>query len=174
MKAYKLIIIAIFLFAGASQAQLSINVHIGSPPQWGPAGYSSVRYYYLPDVEAYYDVQNSNFIYIDGRNWVHRKYLPSRYRNYDLYNGYKVVMSDYRGNTPYIHFNDYKSKYSKGYRGHFQENIGRRNDNGYSNNRNIPTNHSNKSIQGNNKNEKHNNNNDSKRNEGHSNEKGRK
>ena len=180
MKALKLIIIAVFLFSGASQAQLSINVHIGSPPQWGPAGYSDVRYYYLPDVEAYYDIQNSTFIYIEGRNWVHRKYLPSRYRNYDLYNGYKVVMSDYRGNTPYIHYKDYKTKYAKGYRGHFQENIGRRNDNGYSNQRRIQENHSNRVVQVNNK--KNNSDskrnegrsNDRKRNEGHGNDKGRK
>ncbi|MFZ4724201.1 MAG: hypothetical protein ACOYMD_02010 [Paludibacter sp.] len=177
MKAFKLIIIAVFLFSGAAQAQLSINVHIGSPPQWGPAGYSDVRYYYLPDVEAYYDIHNSTFIYIEGRNWVHRKYLPSRYRNYDLYNGYKVVMSDYRGNTPYIQFKDYKSKYAKGYRGHSQPNIGRRNDNGYSNHRDIPNNHSNKTIQVNKRNDHHNNDsrrNDSKKNEGRGNDKGRK
>jgi len=115
-----------FFLAVTTQAQVSVNVNFGSPPQWGPAGYSEVQYYYLPDVEAYYDVPSSMFIYMDRGIWVHRTYLPTRYRNYDLYNGYKVVMTDYHGNTPYTHFREYKHKYAKGYRGHDQRNIGER------------------------------------------------
>lgn len=125
MKAFKLSIFGIvLLLTGTVHAQVVVNVNIGSPPQWGPAGYSEVQYYYLPDVEAYYDVHSSMFIYNTGGTWVHRKYLPRQYRNYDLYNGYKVVMSDYRGNTPYTHFSEHKARYSKGYRGDPQKNIG--------------------------------------------------
>jgi len=120
-------IIALFI-ASSMQGQISVSLHLGTPPQWGPAGYSEARYYYLPDVEAYYDIQASRFIYFDGRSWVHRSYLPNRYRNYDLYNGYKVVMTDYHGNRPYTHFRTYKQKYAKGYRGHSQRNIGVRPD----------------------------------------------
>jgi len=112
------------LLAGATQAQVSISVNIGSPPLWGPIGYTDVQYYYLPDVEAYYDLRSSQFIYLTAGEWVHRTYLPIRYRNYDLYNGYKVVMTDYRGNTPYVHFRDHKIKYAKGYHGQPQKNIG--------------------------------------------------
>ena len=127
MKTLKLIVFGIALFlASATQAQLSVSVHLGTPPQWGPEGYSGARYYYLPDVEAYYDVQTSRFIYLDGRTWVHRTSLPARYRNYDLYNGYKVVMTDYHGNTPYQYHKQYRVKYAKGYRGHLQRNIGQR------------------------------------------------
>lgn len=127
MKTLKLILFGTALFiAGALQAQVSVNVHLGRAPQWGPVGHSDARYYYLPDVEAYYDIQTSRFIYYDGRTWVHRTYLPARYRNYDLYSGYKVVMTDYRGNTPYLHHKDYKMKYAKGYRGQAQRNIGER------------------------------------------------
>jgi hypothetical protein len=114
----------VLLLAGATQAQVSISVNIGSPPQWGPIGYTDVQYYYLPDVEAYYDVRASQFIYLTAGEWVHKTYLPIRYRNYDLYNGYKVVMTDYHGNTPYIYFRDHKMKYAKGYHGQPQRNIG--------------------------------------------------
>ena len=132
MKAFKILAIGLMLIlAGSAQSQLSVNVHIGTPPAWGPSGYSNVRYYYLPDVQAYYDVQTSMFIYIAGNQWVHRTYLPARYRNYDLYNGYKVVMNDYRGNTPYSHFKEHRVKYSKGYRGEFQKTNGERRDNNY-------------------------------------------
>jgi len=43
-----------------------------------------------------------------------------------LYNGYKVVMSDYRGNRPYSQFREHRMKYARGYRGHEQRNIGER------------------------------------------------
>jgi len=128
MKTLKFVVVGMMLIlAGALQGQLSVRVHVGTPPAWGPAGYSNVRYYYLPDVEAYYDVQTSMFIYMSGNRWVRRSYLPDRYRNYDLYNGYKVVMNDYHGNTPYTNFNDYRARYSKGYHGSPQRNIGARN-----------------------------------------------
>ena len=138
MNALKLFVVAIMLvFAGiTSQAQISIKVHIGTPPAWGPAGYSSVRYYYLPDVEAYYDVQNSMFIYMSGNSWVHRANLPARYKNYNLYNGYKVVMKDYHGNQPYSNFKVYKAKYARGYKGKAQRNIGVRDNR--NNNQNRP------------------------------------
>ena len=125
MKTLKLIVIVIALFLTNNiQAQVSVNINIGSAPQWGPVGYSGVRYYYLPDVEAYYDVNTSMFIYFGGGKWIHRKNLPYRYRNYDLYNGYKVVLTDYRGNAPYAFYKQHKVKYAKGYRGHPQKSIG--------------------------------------------------
>jgi len=114
----------VLFLSGAMQAQVSVNISIGTPPPWGPVGYTEVRYYYLPDVEAYYDVQSSMFIYYGGGAWVRRAYLPSRYRSYDLYSGYKVVMTDYRGDTPYTHFKEHKMKYAKGYHGPAQKTYG--------------------------------------------------
>jgi hypothetical protein len=133
MKTLKLIALGIVLMcAGTANAQVSVNVNIGSPPMWGPAGYTDVQYYYLPDVQAYYDIRSSMFIYQNSGVWVHRTYLPTRYRNYDLYGGYKVVMTDYHGKRPYTHFREYRTKYARGYRGHEQHNIGMRPEKGNS------------------------------------------
>lgn len=113
MNALKLTIIGIVLFiSNAVMAQ--VTVAIGSPPAWGPAGYSGVRYYYLPDVESYYDIQSSKFIYYQPTGWVYASRLPSRHRHYDLYDGYKIVMTGYRGNTPYDHFSEHKRDFKKG------------------------------------------------------------
>jgi len=133
MKAFKIFLfaIALFLTIGAN-AQIAVTVNAYTPPMWGPAGYNDVQYYYLPDVYSYYDVPSSMFIYQNRGIWIHRKYLPARYRNYDLYNGYKVVLTDYRGNTPYIYYNTHKQKYIKGYRGPAQKNIGLKPANGNS------------------------------------------
>jgi len=127
MKIFKLFVLGIMLFfAGSAQAQVSVRFNIGTPPSWGPSGYSDVRYYYLPDVQAYYDVPSSMFIYYEGGAWVRRSYLPNQYRNYDLYNGYKVVLNDYRGNTPYSQFNQHRKIYARGYRPQLQRTIGAR------------------------------------------------
>ena len=118
MNTLKLIGIGMMLLLSFTvKAQLSVHVNIGTPPPWGPTGYAESRYYYLPDIEAYYDIQNSMYIYNEGGVWVHRGYLPQRYRNYDLYGGYKVVMTDYHGDAPYAHFNEHRMKYGHGYRG---------------------------------------------------------
>ena len=125
MKALKIITITSLLFlTGAVKAQVSVSINFGSPPMWGPVGYTEVRYYYLPAIEAYYDIHSSMFIYYSGNTWVHRTYLPRRYRNYDLYSGYKVVLTEYRGDSPYSYFKEHKSNYSKKYRGNSQKTIG--------------------------------------------------
>jgi hypothetical protein len=125
MKTLKLLAVGILLVASnLTQAQISVNVNIGTPPSWGPAGYSAVEYYYLPDVQAYYDIRSSQFIYFGGGKWVRSTYLPRQYRNYDLYGGYKVVLNDYHGSRPYANFNSHKAKYYKGYKGKPQKNIG--------------------------------------------------
>src|SRR4051812_4026665 len=126
MKTLKLITLGVFLFtSGLVHSQVSVNVNIGTPPLWGPVGYSNVEFYYLPDVEAYYDIRTTEFIYFHGGVWSRSRYLPGAYRNYDLYNGYKVVLNDYHGSKPYTHFKDHKVKYHKGYKGNPQKTIGK-------------------------------------------------
>ena len=117
-------------FAFTLHAQESENQTIYTPPPWGPEGYTDVRYYYLPDVEAYYDIQASQFIcYIDG-GWLHKSRLPWPNKNYDLYEGYKVVMTEYHGNAPYKFFDEHKAKYEEGYRGPAQKTIGKKPEKG--------------------------------------------
>ena len=130
MKTLKLIATGIVLLVATAttQAQVSVNVNIGTPPAWGPAGYSNIDYYYIPDVQSYYDIRNSQFIYYGNGRWIRSRYLPQQYRNYDLYSGYKVVINDYHGRTPYIYYKDHKAKYYKGYKGKPQKTIGYRNN----------------------------------------------
>ena len=135
MKTIKIAIAGLFLLvANATQAQVSVNVNIGTPPAWGPSGYSEMEYYYLPDVEAYYDVRASQFIYFGGGRWVRATRLPRQYRNYDLYGGYKVVLNDYRGDAPYTYHKKHRAEYPKGYHGKPQKNRGNKPDKTYKQN----------------------------------------
>jgi hypothetical protein len=111
-------ILAILTTASAfsSKAQVSVSVNIGAQPMWGPAGYESADYYYLPDIECYYYVPRRQFVYLSGPNWVFSYNLPARCRGYDLYGGYKVVCN---GPRPYNNFYHDREVYAhyRGYRG---------------------------------------------------------
>jgi hypothetical protein len=115
----KIILSAAILFscllAGTAKAQvgLSVGVNIGSQPDWGPVGYDHADYYYMPDIETYYDVPSHEYVYYNNNVWVHSRSLPVRYRNYDLYHGYKVVVND---RNPWMHHDIYRSRYAS-YRG---------------------------------------------------------
>jgi len=125
MKTFQKLLVAIaFIVSTGASAQVSVNVNIGTPPAWGPSGYTEARYYYLPDIETYYDVNTSEYIYLTNGKWMRTVTVPAPYRTYNFYNGYKVVMTDYRGATPYTYYNTYKVKYPKGYKGKPQKNIG--------------------------------------------------
>lgn len=116
MKLLKLIALVLIFFSSiVNHAQVSVNVSFGAPPHWGPVGYSGVSFYYLPDVHSYYDIRAEQFIFLNNGVWIRSHNLPSRYRSYDLYNGYKVVLNDYHGSKPYTYYKDHKVKYYKGY-----------------------------------------------------------
>ena len=115
-KLFLLIVCALGLMVQGAEAQVSVNVNIGTPPMWGPSGHTQVRYYYLPDIYSYYDVLNGEFIYNDGRAWVRLSSLPRRYRDYDLYSGYKVVL-EYNGDRPYAYYSNHCRSYPYGYHG---------------------------------------------------------
>lgn len=102
-----------------AQVKFNLNVNIGSQPVWGPVGYDHAEYYYLPDIEAYYYVPRHQFVYLSGNKWIFSATLPPRYRNYDLYSGYKVVV-----NEPYAyrHFDRDRRQYSE-YRGRHDQQI---------------------------------------------------
>lgn len=132
MKTLKLLATGLFLIlAGTTQAQISINVNIGNPPAWGPAESVGVRFYYMPDIEVYYDVSKSVFFYQSNGVWVHAAVLPASY-HYDLYTGYKVMLNDYHGETPYKEFEEHRKHYPKGCgKGHEQKTYGQRPGKGY-------------------------------------------
>lgn len=113
-----------FMYKAAdAQVKVSLNINVGSQPEWGPSGYEHVDYYYLPDLDMYYNVPNRTYTYLQGNRWVTVNRVPSQYRNYDFYKGYKVVVNEanpwnrnttyktryasYRGNSNQVNWRDY-------------------------------------------------------------------
>lgn len=102
-----------------AQLNVSVRANIGAQPVWGPVGYNYVDYYYMPDIDVYYYVPNRQYIYQQGGRWVHASALPSRFHNYNIYNGYKVVIND---PYPYRHADTYRTRYTE-YKGHHDQEI---------------------------------------------------
>jgi hypothetical protein len=134
---YLLALIVAVCLSSTVEAQLSISLgfNVERQPVWGPTGYDHVEYYYLPDIEVYYNVPQHMFFYNERGRWISRSSLPPRYRGYDLYNSYKVVLNE---PTPYRNHNMYREKYSS-YRGrHDQGAIRDSRDSRYFVNKNHP------------------------------------
>lgn len=124
----------IFLFTLQSSAQVSVSLNIGSRPDWSRhydndddcdhndhCSHNNVEYFYLPEIEAYYDVRSSVFIYLGPRGWIRSPYLPDYCHGYDLHRGHKVAI-DYHGHSPYAYHNHHRTKYYRsGYRNYRQE-----------------------------------------------------
>ena len=111
MKKFKLFIVGTFLLVfGFSQAQVSVNVNIGRPPVWGPV-VTTEEYYYLADIDSYYDIHQSQFIYLNNGVWIRSRALPRRYISYNLNTGHVVVLNDYHGRNPYTQHKNHKVKY---------------------------------------------------------------
>ncbi len=110
MKTLKLFVFGL-LFITSTQAQVSVNVNLGTPPVWAPANAVVTQYYYLPDVDMYYDVPAQRFLYVKNGKWVRAERLPARYSGYNLRNGKVIYLTDYRGNTPYVFHKNHKVKY---------------------------------------------------------------
>ncbi len=113
-----ILIIAVLAFTAtaqkaAAQIRFNLSFNMGTQPEWGPAGYDYAEYYYLPDIDVYYNVPQRQFVYFSNGRWIFASSLPSRYRSYNLYNSYKVVINEPR---PYLHQEVYKTKYAR-YRG---------------------------------------------------------
>ena len=113
MKNLKIAIFAALFMTFALSAQVSVNVNLGTPPVWAPAERVETQYYFLPDIDTYYDVPSARFIYLKNGAWVRTASLPYRYRNYKLRGSNVVYLTDYRGNAPYSYHKNHKNKYSK-------------------------------------------------------------
>lgn len=101
-------------------AQVHVQINVGSQPDWGPAGYDYVEYYYLPDIDVYYSVpQHCYYYYGDGR-WIRSSRLPERYHDYDPYHSYKVVVNE---REPWRHHEDHRGRYASFRDRHDQEPI---------------------------------------------------
>ena len=94
-------------------SRLIVGMHYTNP-SWAPPYAGGVRYYYLPDIEVYYDLSDQEFIYLDNGQWLFSPVLPSMYSGFDLYNGF-VIALNLDVFQPWMHHQYYVSHYPRYY-----------------------------------------------------------
>ncbi|HYM95193.1 MAG TPA: hypothetical protein VET23_13710 [Chitinophagaceae bacterium] len=109
------------LSACGTPSYLTYGTHY-SNPGLTPPYYSGVRYYYLPDIEAYYDLSDDEFVYLNNGQWLFSLVLPSIYGSYDLYNGF-VIALNVGVYQPWLHHQYYVSHYSRYYYYNYYSNM---------------------------------------------------
>jgi hypothetical protein len=102
-----------------AQFSIHLNLNLGDQPEWGPTGYDHAEYYYMPDIDTYYDVPHHQYVYMSHGRWTRGAALPPRYANYDMYHSYKAVINS---PAPYMHADVYRAKYAN-YRGRHDQQI---------------------------------------------------
>jgi hypothetical protein len=132
---------------------------LATQPLWGPEGYDRAEYYYMPDIDVFYNIPNRQYIYLERGRWVFARNLPQRYHDFDLYTGYKVVVNDYK---PYRNAASYRTKYASFRGNHDQRAIRNSQDSRYFENKDHPEHNK----WQNDRNEHNNGNNNNKRNNG--------
>jgi len=99
------------LFFQTANAQIGVHFNINLGPRPVVIAQAPVYdedYYYLPEVEAYYSVNQHCYFYQDGSRWISAAYLPGVYRNYDWQHARRFAVRDAR---PYLHNDTYRARY---------------------------------------------------------------
>jgi hypothetical protein len=78
-----------------------------------------VRYFYFPNLEAYFDNLEMVYYYKVKGEWETADELPTNYGGYSIYNKVKVTITDYDGDEPYQLLSVHKKMYPYNSKGRF-------------------------------------------------------
>lgn len=119
MKSKNYITLIVFFFLGQNlSAQISLDtVFVGKKKSVETTSETAVepvvntRYYYFPNLNAYFDSKKQVYLYKQNGNWITSGYIPSNYRGYCLRNDYHVPIDGYYGEQPYLQLDKHKKQY---------------------------------------------------------------
>lgn len=74
-----------------------------------------IRYYYYPNLQAYFDTQTATYLYNKEGEWFEGKQIPAGIRGYSVNNGIRVAITDYAGDEPFDEFEKHKVNYPPNY-----------------------------------------------------------
>lgn len=77
--------------------------------------YEEVRYYYYPNLQAYFDTKVGLYLYQENGQWVESERLSPTFRGYSIKNGLYVMIKDYLGEEPYTLLDQHKAQFPADY-----------------------------------------------------------
>ncbi len=112
----KVILLLLVFTCSFSSAQVSDEIQSASPN----GKETGIRYYYFPNLEAYFDLQEKVYLYKEDGEWTEAEELPANYGGYSLYNKVRVTIENYDGDEPYLLLAEHKKMYPYNSKGRFQ------------------------------------------------------
>ncbi len=108
-----LIIGMMLLSVNLSQAQVQLDtIYIRQKPA---STYVAVRYYYYPNLQAYFDTKIAMYLYRKDGAWVKSETLDPTTRGYSIKNGSYVMLKGFTEDEPYQYLEEHKAKYPADY-----------------------------------------------------------
>lgn len=107
LKSGVLLVLGLLLHSTGAQAQVRIDM---SAPYWGPRVGPDVQYYYIPEIDGYYDLYSGLYLFFDPvyGEWVSAPYLPRAYAAYDPRFFHPVVIR-YVGRRPWGYHREHRA-----------------------------------------------------------------
>lgn len=120
-----------------ASAQYSETTDIQSQIDQSAILVAGARYYYYPNLDAYYDTTENLYVFESNQNKgqiVKAKEVPSGYRGYSLFNGIRVAITDYDGDEPFTKIAEHRKQFPKKYTSRRQPPKAIKNDNNLASN----------------------------------------
>ena len=108
MRNLKITLIAFFLVALSANAQ---SMAANTPKLTDPITNCELRYYYYPNLEAYYDIKKNIYYFKQQGEWITASEIPNGYRGYSLFNKIRVAITDYDDEDPTQFIGLHKKQY---------------------------------------------------------------
>jgi len=110
MKSLKITLIVVFLLSlTAANAQKAATTT--APKLFDPITNCHLRYYYFPNLEAYFDIKKNIYYYTQNGKWIIADEIPAGYKGYSLYNKCRVAITDYDDDNPTQFLKLHKKQY---------------------------------------------------------------
>ena len=110
MKKSILILVYLFLSICSSYGQQSENSQTATP-LFNPKTNCQLRYYYYPNLEAYFDTFKKIYYYKLNGEWQTGEEIPEGYRGYSIYNKITAFITDYDDDYPCQFIEKHKKKF---------------------------------------------------------------
>lgn len=117
-KVFLLMLVLTCFFSSAQQALKPLNDGSSSLPIDSKTN-CYIRYYYFPNLQAYFDTLKLVYYFKDKGEWQSAEELPANFGGYSLYNNFRVIITDYDGDEPYQLIQTHKKMYPYNSKGRF-------------------------------------------------------
>jgi len=116
MKNITFLILGIMLFSfNLTQAQVRIDtIYVKSKMEAQKKEaykFEEVRYYYYPNLQAYFDTKIAMYIYKENGEWIKSETLDPTYRGYSIKNGQYVMLKGFTEDNPQAYLDEHKEVY---------------------------------------------------------------